>query len=406
MATLLQKQQDGSQTYTFSSRPRAVQQRKKYRDPEEQNIQEQVMYGNIMYDRRIVRGNTYAQNVLPATSQPDPIEMQRMQESKRRSVARKRAKERLKPRTPDPVEGRKHIDVQTELYLEELTDRVEEADIQTQTDAFLDRPPTPLFIPAKTGIDVATQILEGELFDFDIEVKPILEVLIGKTVEQSLLEVMEEEELANLRAHQRRFEELRNAELVETQRLEEQERRHREEKQRRMKQQLEVLKLEKETTDKIAARAFAQSYLQDLVPSVFGTLHTAGYFYDPVERDIETSFMPWLMEGVSDELNKIVVARTLLDAIIRETVSDRTITYANLDIEVESRIRATLESRLKRQPTPVEEEPEDTDGVATAGEDDESVAQSTEKEVRDTSATEDGDTAQEEEENDQQQEEE
>lgn len=53
---------------------------------------------------------------------------------------------------------------------------------------------------------------------------------MGKTVEQSLLEVMEEEELANLRAQQRAFEELRNAELVEQQRLEEQERRHKEEK--------------------------------------------------------------------------------------------------------------------------------------------------------------------------------
>lgn len=41
-----------------------------------------------------------------------------------------------------------------------------------------------------------------QLFDFDLEVKPILEVLIGKTVEQSLLEVMEEEELASLRAQQ------------------------------------------------------------------------------------------------------------------------------------------------------------------------------------------------------------
>lgn len=69
-----------------------------------------------------------------------------------------------------------------------------------------------------------------QLFDFDIEVKPILEVLVGKTVEQSLLEVMEEEELYNLRSQQRAFEELRNAELVEQQRLEEQERRHREEK--------------------------------------------------------------------------------------------------------------------------------------------------------------------------------
>lgn len=97
------------------------------------------------------------------TAQPDPIEIQKQQEARRRAAARKRAKEQLKPRTPEPVEGRKHIDVQTELYLEELTDRVEEADVHTQTDAFLDRPPSPLFIPAKTGLDVATQILEGDV---------------------------------------------------------------------------------------------------------------------------------------------------------------------------------------------------------------------------------------------------
>lgn len=97
------------------------------------------------------------------TAQPDPIEIQKEQEAKRRAIARRRAKEQLKPRTPEPVEGRKHIDVQTELYLEELTDRVEEADIQTQTDAFLDRPPSPLFIPAKSGMDAATQIMEGDV---------------------------------------------------------------------------------------------------------------------------------------------------------------------------------------------------------------------------------------------------
>ena len=55
------------------------------------------------------------------------------------------------------------MQVQTELYLEEITDRVEEADIQTQTDAFLDRPSTPLFVPAKTGMDVSTQIEEGDV---------------------------------------------------------------------------------------------------------------------------------------------------------------------------------------------------------------------------------------------------
>lgn len=74
--------------------------------------------------------------------------------------------------------------------------------------------------------------LSPQLFDFDREVEPVLEVLVGKTIEQSLEEVMEEEELARLKAQQRAFEELRNNELAEVQRLQEQERRRREEKVR------------------------------------------------------------------------------------------------------------------------------------------------------------------------------
>ena len=78
-------------------------------------------------------------------------------------MARRRAREQMRVRSPPPVEGRRHTEVQTELYLEEITDRIEEADVHTQTDAFLDRPPTPLFIPAKTGMDASTQILEGDV---------------------------------------------------------------------------------------------------------------------------------------------------------------------------------------------------------------------------------------------------
>lgn len=54
--------------------------------------------------------------------------------------------------------------------------------------------------------------------------------------------------------------------------------------ERRMQQQREALMKEKETAEKIAARAFAQSYLADLVPSVFGALSEGGFFYNPVER--------------------------------------------------------------------------------------------------------------------------
>lgn len=50
-----------------------------------------------------------------------------------------------------------------ELYLEELSDHIEETSVECQTDAFLDKPATPLFIPAKSGKDAATQIEEGEV---------------------------------------------------------------------------------------------------------------------------------------------------------------------------------------------------------------------------------------------------
>ena len=51
-----------------------------------------------------------------------------------------------------------------------------------------------------------------------------------------------------------------------------------------MQQQREALLKEKETAEKIAAKAFAQSYLSDLVPSVFSNLNEQGFFFDPVER--------------------------------------------------------------------------------------------------------------------------
>lgn len=43
-----------------------------------------------------------------------------------------------------------------------------------------------------------------QLFHFDTEVQSILEVLVGKTIEQALVEVMEEDELAAIREQQRR----------------------------------------------------------------------------------------------------------------------------------------------------------------------------------------------------------
>ncbi|XP_019940360.2 radial spoke head protein 3 homolog [Paralichthys olivaceus] len=331
MASAPHNHREPSGTYTFSSRPRAVETRSKFKEaPDEQT---HSSYGNIMYDRRVVRGNTYAHHIIPTTAQPDPAELQRQQHIRRRAVALKRAQEQSRPKTPEAVQGRKHTDVQTDLYLEELSDVIVTTDIECQTDAFLDRPASPLFIPAKSGKDAATQIEEGELFDFDREVQPVLEVLVGKTIEQSLLEVMEEEELAYLKAQQKAFQELRNIELAEVQRLQEQERRHSEEKERRIAQQKAVLEKERETAEKIAARAYTQQYLADLLPAAFTSLRNHGYFYDPVERDIETSFLPWLMNEVNNSLEKRCAARQLLDNIIYDVAQKRLEEFNDLETQ-------------------------------------------------------------------------
>jgi len=79
--------------------------------------------------------------------------------------------------------------------------------------------------------------------------------------------------------------------------------------ERRIRQQAEETRKEAETCDKIAARAFAQSYLADLVPSVFGLLSDNGYFHDPVERgnrDLLRSFRTSLQHQVINHcMNKV-----------------------------------------------------------------------------------------------------
>ena len=139
-------------------------------------------------------GNTYAAQVLPLSAQMELQMAEKEGERQKKRIAadhkRRKQEEQKRSLTPEPIEGRRHMDVQTELYLEELTDAVEEATAETQTDPMLDRPPTPKFIPSKSGRDAECQIEEGDLFDFDYEVQPILEVMVGKTMEQAMLEVL------------------------------------------------------------------------------------------------------------------------------------------------------------------------------------------------------------------------
>jgi hypothetical protein len=98
----------------------------------------------------------------------------------------------LKPFSNDEIDVSKYLEQQNDY-------RPMQKALESQTDEFIPRPDTPDYVPAKIGVDTGTQVEDvRELFDFDKEVTPILEVIVQKTIEQSLFELSSEHELASL----------------------------------------------------------------------------------------------------------------------------------------------------------------------------------------------------------------
>lgn len=94
---------------------------------------------------------------------------------------------------------------------------------EIEPDFFVDRPPTAVYKPNAQGESKATQIFEGDpfLFDYDNEVESILQVLVGKTIEHARVEVIEDYDQKLHNKHVAEYKQVREAELMETQRLEE-----------------------------------------------------------------------------------------------------------------------------------------------------------------------------------------
>jgi radial spoke head protein 3 len=303
--------------FSYSAQPHAapLKQKTKYRD-ENPAAEDPQNSQNIMYDARVVRGNTYSAKVLSGSMKKELENATTTKRFPRKQMNRLGSTRRSA--TPPPVDGRSHMVMQTEDFFEELTDRPIEQDAETQTQPFLDRPASPLFVRAKIGYDVSTQIENGDLFDFNTEVEPILEVLVGKTLHVAMLEIMQEEELEAIRAQQEEFETIRNVELAEVQRLEAEIKRKALEKERRLTQEKQRLEDRRRLEETIAARQFTNQFLGDLHVDVFDNLEEEGHFYDPVKREIEENFMDLVRQGTLQGAIDYDVAATIMLEIFEE----------------------------------------------------------------------------------------
>jgi hypothetical protein len=145
--------------------------------------------------------------------------------AKTTETVHEKKKKALELEVPKPPKGRENLGINTSPVRSTIRPKPLTFEMGVQIDLYIDRPQTPLFWPQKTGEDKETQIEDGDLFHFDDEVEPILNVLLSKVLEQSRMEVLEEEEIKEMKKKQREFEERRNKELMEVQTLEDQEKR-------------------------------------------------------------------------------------------------------------------------------------------------------------------------------------
>ncbi|CBZ50376.1 putative radial spoke 3 protein [Neospora caninum Liverpool] len=267
--------------------------------------------------------------------------------------------------TPAPVSGRQHRQLQTEEHLIELTEHAREFMAETQTEPWMDKPPTPMFRPHREEAHVATQILDGDLFDFDEEVVPILEVIVGKVLEQSITEVLEEEELAAIQRQQDEFDRARILELIELQRLEAAEKRRKEETERRLAQAQAWQEVKRTAYQKMLAMDFAavqrrgrsQMALRELAESSNLFIHpnvgaVSVHFWPSLMRQT-TEQVAFLRDGVSNVVSECLRSRLLSNYEEREkVVEDMIVAKHNKQLRLrleQIRVKAEIRARIKRE---------------------------------------------------------
>ena len=282
-----------------------------------------------MYDRRVMRGNTYGGIVVPGAKQAGGGGG-----GGGGSPGRTRRRKKYIPPEVDSifnirpeVERREGIDLSQFLISKEdaSNDVRVEVHVESQTDALAELPPPAPYVPRKTGVDVSTQIEpEDNLFKFDLEVEPILEVLVGKTLEQSLIEVQEEEELAHLRERKQALYDEKSKEEERIRGMELDEQSKWEAKERYRLAELARVEREKDLEQKVWSSYMSKTLVRDdFVEGVFERLEGNGVFRDPVRRGVEEQFMPWVLQMVGGNLDRVASSRRLVDSALERALGQQ-----------------------------------------------------------------------------------
>ena len=226
--------------------------------------------------------------------------------------------------------GENALDVQKNLIDQEDMLPVDFYDAENQTDELIPRPFLP-YIPAKIGVDTGTQVEDHEmhlLFNFDEEVKPLLEVLVTKTIEQAVFELERESELLNIYYQTLQYQKDQDLEREKLKALEHQLIEDKRRAQLELEEKRQVVNDEKKLMLKMGCYLFASQIVSPMPDTIADDLlelewkhfitDSAEDFLKVVYEDVRTRMQRW------EESKALIEGKALSQTIF--------LTYCNPDI--------------------------------------------------------------------------
>ena len=190
-----------------------------------------------------------------------------------------------------------------------------------QTDP-LPEPPQPLLIwPKKTGIDVECQIEDGDLFNFDEEVQPLVHIIVSKTLEESRREVLEEEELKHVKQQQEKYKKLNEANDKRVKSIEDKEQKRFNEHNKKKEQKQKRIELTKTFQKKLQSRMKAKQYISKLKDDCYNSLSQRKTFKNKDDNYYFTDLLPELKDLVTEfSKNDYLIVNKMNDMFSKQKI--------------------------------------------------------------------------------------
>ena len=175
------------------------------------------------------------------------------------------------------------------------------------------------FLPQKLGKDEATQIMDGDLFDFDKDVQPLLTVVVGKTLEQSILELEQEQEIENLKQAKLMYSKKRNDDSKRIKNLEEKEIQKKYNNDAKKEIRKQTRETRKKTQKQLISRFISKTYLRDLVKNSYQDLIYRCQFRDYSNATVKDKTNFIIVSGSK----KLHTAFTNMNSFIKDSISNK-----------------------------------------------------------------------------------